>query len=203
MENAADALKIAFAVFVFVIAISMTFMSISQAKATADAVLSMNDKTNYYSYYDGSTNIVTKDRIITTLYRYYKESFWITIKDGNNIIADFNSEKDDGTPWSGNQKDIEKTIDWFIAGLPSGATINGQELCMDNSINRGEKDLSGKYNIGKKSLNSIPLSNKVIYETFDEYEYSGKYKIDAATNEKIIIVPGYTKVHITYEIKNL
>lgn len=203
MENAADALKIAFAVLIFVIAITMTFMSISQAKATADAVISMTDKTNYYDYYEGTEEtIVGIDTLISTLYRYHKESFWITIKEGTNIIADFNLENDNGTPWSGNQENIEKTIDWFINGLPAGSQINGQDIIISPSYNRGEKNTSGQYNIAKKSLNSIDLSSKKIYETFDEFNYSGQYLTDETTNEKIVIKPGYKRIHIIYTIEN-
>lgn len=203
MENAADALKIAFAVLVFAMAITMTFMSISQAKATADAVISMTDKTNYYDYYEGTDeNIVGIDTLISTLYRYHKESFWVTIKEENNIIVDFNLENDNGTPWSGNQENIEKTIDWFINGLSTGSQINGQDIIINSTLERGEKNSLGKYSIAKKSLQEIDLSSKKIYETFDEFNYSGQYLTDPVTKEKIIIKAGYKRIHITYTIKN-
>ena len=48
MENAVDALKIAFGVIVFVIALSLFFFMTNQAKATSDLVLYMSDKTNFY-----------------------------------------------------------------------------------------------------------------------------------------------------------
>lgn len=48
MENAADALKMAFAIFVFVIALSIVFSLIGHVKETADAVLFYTDKTNFY-----------------------------------------------------------------------------------------------------------------------------------------------------------
>ena len=85
MEDAADALKIAFAVFVFVIAITLLFALTSQAKSTADYVLYYNDETNFYEYFNGSDGlkdgerIVSVSEIISTLYRYYKESISITI----------------------------------------------------------------------------------------------------------------------------
>lgn len=57
MENATDALKMSFAVFVFIIALSIVFSLISQAKETADAVLFYSDKTSKYyeKYYDWVT----------------------------------------------------------------------------------------------------------------------------------------------------
>ena len=54
MENATDALKMAFAVFVFIIALSIVFSLISQAKETADTVLFYSDKTNYYDWETGN-----------------------------------------------------------------------------------------------------------------------------------------------------
>lgn len=79
MENAADALKIAFAVFVFVIAITLLFLLTSQAKETADYVLYYNDETNFHIPFDGGEREVSVSEIISTLYRYYKESISITI----------------------------------------------------------------------------------------------------------------------------
>lgn len=79
MEDAADALKIAFAVFVFVIAITLLFALTSQAKSTADYVLYYNDETNFYSHFDGGEREVSVSEIISTLYRYYKESISVTV----------------------------------------------------------------------------------------------------------------------------
>lgn len=50
MENAADALKMAFAIFVFIVALSIVFSLIGKVKETADAVLANSDKTNYYAH---------------------------------------------------------------------------------------------------------------------------------------------------------
>lgn len=85
MENAADALKIAFAIFVFVIAIAVTFSIISQAKSTADTVLYHSDETNFYKHVasgEGNREVSVKE-VISTLYRYYKESVSVTINIGN------------------------------------------------------------------------------------------------------------------------
>ena len=50
MDNAVDALKIAFAVLVFVMAITVSITAFDQAKATSDEVFYMADKTNFYEY---------------------------------------------------------------------------------------------------------------------------------------------------------
>lgn len=73
MENAVDALKIAFGVLVFVIAITVSFMLFSQAKSTSDIVLYSSDKTNYYTYQDNNLeSIVGIDTVISELNRYVR-----------------------------------------------------------------------------------------------------------------------------------
>lgn len=88
MENAVDALKIAFAVFVFAIAVALTFSIVGQARATSDTILTLNDKTNLYEYVDSSENnagekdrIVGFETILPTIYRYAKEQYAVTILD--------------------------------------------------------------------------------------------------------------------------
>jgi len=54
MENASDALKMAFAIFVFVIALTIVFSLISKVKETADAILVNSDKTTYYEWETGN-----------------------------------------------------------------------------------------------------------------------------------------------------
>ena len=83
MENAADALKMAFAVFIFIIALSITFYLLSQAKDTADIVLWHSDKTNYYNHMEGSTEEygreVGTDTVISTLKKYQSEQTFVVI----------------------------------------------------------------------------------------------------------------------------
>ncbi len=85
MENAANSLKIAFAVIMLVLAITLTFIVITQAKETADAVFFASDETNFYDmssmtkYKDNDTRVVKKDTVISTLYRLYDESLCVTI----------------------------------------------------------------------------------------------------------------------------
>lgn len=81
MENATDALKIAFAVFVFVLAMAVIFVYISMAKSTADNVLYYADETNYYAYATSKekNRIVNVAEVISTLHRYYKESLCVTV----------------------------------------------------------------------------------------------------------------------------
>lgn len=98
MENAVDALKIAFAIFVFLLGLTMLFMLTSQATETARILIAEADKTTYYQYYesdgrsvdDNGNRIVTFKDIIPALYRYSEENYAVTIvnRDGD-IVARF------------------------------------------------------------------------------------------------------------------
>ena len=50
MENAVDALKLAFGVFVFLLGLSILFNMSSLARETSRILISESDKTNYYVY---------------------------------------------------------------------------------------------------------------------------------------------------------
>lgn len=92
MENVSDALKIAFAIIVFVTALTITFMLISQSRETSDIVFYSVDKTNFYEHTDSSefNRTVSYSEVVSTLYKYYKESICVTIdlNDGNPRIFD-------------------------------------------------------------------------------------------------------------------
>lgn len=90
MENAVDALKIAFAIFIFVIAIALSFSIVGQVRATSDVILALNDKANSYDYVANEDNnannkerIVSFETILPTIYRYAKEQYAVTIIDNN------------------------------------------------------------------------------------------------------------------------
>lgn len=115
MENAVDALKIAAAVLVFVIAITIAFALLSQAKSTSDIILFSSDKTNYYDYsknFDGTNGrIVGADVVISSLYRYYKESIVVRIYDNSGTLKKQFNTKIDGL---GSQKARKKFVnDWI------------------------------------------------------------------------------------------
>lgn len=98
MENAADALKMAFAIFVFIVALSIVFSLIGNVKETADAILYYSDKTNYYQYETGNLEngrIVGIDTVISTLKNYRNQSAYVII-DGKefNYGANMDAEID-------------------------------------------------------------------------------------------------------------
>lgn len=88
MENAVEALKMAFAMMVFIIAISVSIISFNKVKETSDLVLYTKDETNYYEYQGAigkvaENRIVGLETIIPTLYKYYKENYTILFRQGN------------------------------------------------------------------------------------------------------------------------
>lgn len=93
MENAAEALKMFFAVFVFALALSVFFRMTSIAKDTSDMIFTAIDKTTYVNYNadtsNGANRKVKFQDMIPTIYRYAQEGYGVTIIDGNEIVARF------------------------------------------------------------------------------------------------------------------
>ena len=91
MENAVDAIKIAFGLLVFAIALTLTFSVIGQARVAADVIFQTSDKREYYDYateqdYNAQENrIVGFDTILPTIHRYAKEQYAVTIFNTNGV----------------------------------------------------------------------------------------------------------------------
>lgn len=88
MENAVDAIKLAFGIFAFILALAIAIFVIGQARATSDVIFHMNDKTEFYEYVEeGDVNaedrVVGINTIIPTIHRYAKEQFAVSIYDKN------------------------------------------------------------------------------------------------------------------------
>ena len=87
MENAVDAIKMAFGMMVFVIAMSATMYLFNAVSSTSQVLLYAADETNYYDNIQIdkaagdsiTTRKVNVETIIPTLYRYYKENFAVQI----------------------------------------------------------------------------------------------------------------------------
>lgn len=88
MENAVEAIKIAFAVIVFVMALTVSMFTLTQVRATSDVVLYTEDELNYYDFQEATNagqenRIVGLETIIPTLYKYYKENYTVVFREGN------------------------------------------------------------------------------------------------------------------------
>lgn len=158
MDNATDALKIAFAVFTFVLAITVTFYFISQAKNTSDTVLYYADDTNFYDYTVSAETNRTVDvaEVISTLYRYYKESASVTIIIGNKVNTF------DLTTSNVSMKEIERNLAEYVSG--NLLTLNANSKFKEEFI---ETAVSGIYTSGEDNTNlTLTSGGKKLYVTY-------------------------------------
>lgn len=161
MENAAEALKIAFAMLIFVIAITITFSLTSQAKQTADVVLYHSDKTNYYDHVASKevNRKVSVDTVISTLYRYYKESINVII-----VLGD-DEERFDGNRMKDKKsiKNIETDLEEFVTNNLLTAD-NAGKMFTEEFV---EAPIGGQYVTGDDGTQIIVQSGgKQVYVTY-------------------------------------
>lgn len=113
MENAVDALKMAFAIIVFVICLSLIMVMFTKAKETSDIVLQSSDITEYMEYTEsneiiggisanGEERIVGLETIIPTLYKYYKENYTVIFLDSNKQPLELYETQTKTSLWSKN-----------------------------------------------------------------------------------------------------
>lgn len=175
MENAVDALKIAFAMFAFALAIMVTFGLVSQAKSTADTVLYYSDETNFHEQTKSSlTNReVSVAEIVPTLYRYYEESIGIII----NL-------KGHDEPYTFDLNNNETIIQ------DSGSGVEIKKLT---------SEADRKANLERFIQTVLPKDSKFV-EEFVEIPISGIYEYGSDGSE-LVLSSGGKKVYITYTEK--
>ena len=157
MENASQALRMGAAVIVFMLAISLFFHSFSSTKKASDSIIKIQDKQAYLES-DGVENILYKsdsgitadttnyssegnrivgiDSVISTIYKYDKEKFGVTIFKGDgeliarydssteSLMNNWNNIPDSYVDYEGNTREPKKK---FIENLKNNLTcrING------------------------------------------------------------------------------
>ncbi len=103
MENAVDALKIAFAVIVFILALTVAIGMFSQLNQVSRIVLASSDITQFYEYTtataEQSSRIVGLETIIPTLYKYYKENYTVIFLKENGTPLDLYESQTDRDLW--------------------------------------------------------------------------------------------------------
>lgn len=165
MENAVDALKIAFAVMIFVIALSLSIFSLSKANSAVTAIVGLNDRKTEYNYVKPNptnTRTVGVETIVPTMYKAYKENFQIYFFDKNNkpliiyyeIDSEGNRKKDksghdiginyiDGSEVFGSAKEAEDHLN-RILGNPNTVDIKYKKQLNISYTNGLYKYLAGK-----------------------------------------------------------
>lgn len=222
MENAVDAIKMAFGMMVFVIAITASMYLFTIATSTSKVLLYAADKTNYYDNIklDNNEEITTRtvgiETIIPTLYRYAKENFAVKIynKSGDLVqIFDLNIEGRVKDAVGKKVKTDEQKALVSLYGIPSvsgektnpylfGVPWNGA----GNGGNRN-KDIKTRIDLYVKGECGYINGTKVDYtdnnlknfkdskftEQFTEYAYKGD-TISVGEGDGIETITGNVKV---------
>ncbi len=131
MENASEALIMAFSVLVFVLALSISIHSFGQARATSEMIMERSDSTFDTTYIDADnellqdvdasnekivTRTVGAETIIPTLYRAYEENLVIVFADeeGTDQFKNkgiYAQKKKDGSGWNSGENNNNITIE--------------------------------------------------------------------------------------------
>lgn len=225
MEDAVQALKMAFAVFVFVIAISVAFYVISKAKATSETIFYVSDKTNYYDNVESNSNVtrtVGLETVIPTLYRYYRENFMVQIMDQyGKVLQVFdtttewevsNAAKVIANKRNDRQKilislygDNNKPTNMF--GAPWVGTTDEDAKARIDLYIKGGKGYINNALVDYTQENGL-FSNGIekttqFEEIFTEYQFSGQTISDEDGEYELIgDKRGSKKIVITYKIDN-
>lgn len=161
MEDAVEALKMFFAIFVFALALTVFFRMTSIAKDTADTIFASIDKTTYMDYNsdvsDGANRKVTFQEIIPTIYRYAQEGYGVTIIDNGRIVARFDL-------------DTESQVASCLWSDVRFANASASEKDKTTAIKEEIKQYLNKYILKKvkvSELSNIDSLVKDIYSTGD------------------------------------
>lgn len=235
MENAIDALKMAAAVLIFVIALAVAFSIIGTTKQTADSIITMRDKQAYLDsaevdngilytsnssvesgYVNGVNSkgdrIVSVDDVVSTILRYNKEKYGVTIIDNTGtVLARFDSNTEDVMrQWYNISSGLEKYIEKLNTNTntnPNG-NVNNQYPTPDFS----EETLKEIYKITVEENDKIQcgapwygneteIQKRIACDidgstyTYNKQEYVGKNLRDELEEDKTII-------EVTKEIDN-
>lgn len=175
MENAVDALKIAFGMLVFVIALTLAFMVFSQATQTSNKMLFASDKTNYYTYSEEADKpegrIVSADVVISSLYRYYKESIVVRIVYSNGDTIEFNTETDGKSSQKARKDNVSKWI-------------------QDNKDN-----LEGTF---LETFDEVKKGGEYIIDEEDDSEFTVREYREYDDALELVVKQGQTSIYITY-----
>lgn len=204
MENAAEALKMAFGVLMLVLALTLCISSFSQAREAVDSIITIKDRETSYTYLassDDSTRIVGIETVVPTMYKAYKENFEVHFlkADGTNLVLYKYQDQ------NGNTRDIS------IIDLESEEHADSQR-----AINRLDYILSGTEkgpnDPAKKEVASITGGTSGLYQYFKNRKFEeqmGEYyqedKEGKTTDENgatILDINKSKKRVITYILQN-
>lgn len=210
MENAADALKIAFGIIMFVAALSLSMSTFSSATNAVEKIISYRDRTQEYisiTKANSDTRTVGVETIIPTLYKAYKENFRVEFRDENDqpIILYYRYDT------AGNETEVYY-VDLEEEQFQASNTEANEHLKL---LLQGKDDFNNKYQSstynkqkmttikGKNSLYAFLQANK-FEEKLGEYYQEDKEAVDKG-NEIPTDTPEINKTKkrvITYKLMN-
>lgn len=139
MENATDALKMAFAVFIFTMALTISISMFSQLNQVSTVVLKSSDITAYYNYKEPETGaknyrIVGLETIIPTLYKYYKENYTVVFLEANGKPTKLYTTQTDPESWgsgleNGDNPNKENIAKYYIPNVTNGNYQSYKDVC--------------------------------------------------------------------------
>ncbi len=211
MENAVDALKIAFGMFIFVMALTLAFSVVGQARAASESILTLNDKTSFYDYVEeneeesarNTDRIVGFETILPTIYRYAKEQYAVTIIDNTgNIVVRYDLYTE------GFMQDWDEMIKLKNKGDSNSTTryneIEARIAKVDEFIQKETNKSNTVWNaINNRSLyeganGNINSSSSVVAPWMGDYNNDIVERIRADINGEV-----YEKNNIRYQGKGL
>ena len=223
MENAVDALKIAFGVLMFVMALGLSISCFSQVSSTSTAIITMSDRETEYTYVrpsPGLTRTVGVESVVPMMYRAYKENFKIvfyesyTDEENNTPLYLYDYINDDGEVLPKYYIDLEEktnNTDNIVEAYPNMETaiahldaILGGKNKIENMSNLTDSQKE-KY---KKQLRSDRGGDSGLYSYLKDKEfteYLGEYYQEdalAGTETEGIEINKTKKRVITYVLAN-
>lgn len=193
MENAVEALKIAFAMMMFVLALTLCISSFSSANTAATSIIKMTDREAEYTYVEPSgnlTRIVGIETVISTIYSAYNQNLEIYFfeNDGKTPIALYNSIDDStGSKIEMSSIDAANQLDKFgtIRANTKGYAKDANEHL--EILLGGTKTLNEKSDQIKDRYTKMIIHPEGLYEFLKKYEFEeklGEYEEDKTSGQK-------------------
>ena len=200
MDNAVQAIMMAFAAIVFVMALTLSMYMLSVTSYTSEQLTFYTDSTRYYdnieididinnadSVKSGRERIVSAETIVPILYRYNKENFCVKIyDDANNLVQIFDVNTENkvynsiGKTGNSYQKlyNDESNTGYYLFGAPWTGSPEHIKTRVDLFINGEHGYINNQYinykgNVFANSLKQSDSKKNRYLEQFISYSYSG------------------------------
>lgn len=206
MENATEALKIAFGVMMFVLALTLSITSFSQATQAVEGITYMSDRETTYTYVKPASNsnrIVGVETIIPTMYNAYKENYKV-------YFYESYTDENNNQPMY-----LYKYVDSNVAAAPTNIYYVDLEKEIFSSATEAIEHLDVL--LGKRPINTTAkyyeqfihteglyefLSGKKFEEILGEYYQEDALDAENGTTSGILDINKTKKRIITYVLHN-